>query len=256
MKEFKVNNYISLKLEEEIIDKKENLKEIKTNIYINGKKFKQCSFLLIKIPIDEVTPLKEIYSIDEAEEISDTSLDESNDNLIRYKIPPNTEFWGHCSNLQVWAENKYNTRLLHRTLAFPLLQKLTEEGDPIATKVFREEIAERFSKCYLPVIHFLLLENYLEFLTDEELGTLFNEIISQNPLLFSYLEPLLMIKGYVKHNFSEQELESYLKEYYSDIEIGKFDSLDTYESFNINLSSVITDWRIEHIWKKLNINKT
>ncbi len=41
MKEFKVNEYITLKLE-----------GIKTNIYVKGQLFNQCKFLLLNIPIE------------------------------------------------------------------------------------------------------------------------------------------------------------------------------------------------------------
>ena len=250
MKEFKINEYITLKLEEEIIDEEEDLKETRTNIYVNGERFRQCTFLLIEIPIEETTLLKEISSIDEAEEKLDTSMEESNDVPFKYKIPPETEFWGHCSNIQVWAENNYNTRLLHRYLAFPLLKRLTEVGDPIAKQVFQEEIAERFASCHLPVIHFLLFNDYLSFLSYEQLDVIFREVKSSNKLLFLYLKPVLMIKEYIKHNLTDEEFELYLKRFFSNIELGKFDALDTYESFASDCSHVIIDWRMEHVWKK------
>jgi hypothetical protein len=44
-------------------------------------------------------------------------------------IPPEIRFWAHCSNLETWGENNYDTRLIHSNLAFPLLKKLTEAGD-------------------------------------------------------------------------------------------------------------------------------
>lgn len=252
MKKFKINKYITLKLEEEIIDEKEDIREIRTNIYVNGERFRQCSFLLIEIPIEEITSLKEIRSIDETEEVLDTSLEENNDNPFEYKIPPETEFWGHCSNIQVWVENNYNTRLLHRYLAFPLLKKLTEVGDLIAKRVFQEEIAKRFASCYLPVIHYLLFNDYLNFLSHEQLDVIFKELKSRNKLLFLYLKPVLMIKGYIKHNLTDKEFELSLKEFDSNIELGKFDSLDMghYESLHSNYFHVITNWRMEHVWKK------
>lgn len=55
--EFKVNEYISLKLENG-----------KTNIFVNDKIFKHCKFLLLDIPINRVDQFNEIESIDEAEE--------------------------------------------------------------------------------------------------------------------------------------------------------------------------------------------
>ena len=141
MKEFKVNKFITLKLEEETISEEEDLSEIKTNIYVQGELFQQCSFLLINIPIKEISSFESIKSIDEAEKRLDTSLEEGSESF-KYEIPPETEFWGHCSNLQVWVENNYDTRLIHRNLAFPLLKRLTEVGDPSAKRVFREEIAK------------------------------------------------------------------------------------------------------------------
>ena len=65
-----------------------------------------------------------------------------------------------------------------------LLKKLTEVGDPIAKRVFQEEIAKRFASCSLTVIHFLLFENYLDYLSEEELDVMFKEFKSHNQLLF------------------------------------------------------------------------
>ncbi len=247
MREFKVNKFITLKLEEEIIDEEEDLKDIKTNIYINGKEFRQCSFLLINIPVNEQIPLDEIESIDEAEERLDTSL-EADDELFTYNIPPETAFWGHCSNIQVWVENNYDTRLLHRNLAFPMLKELTELGDNIAKRVFKEEIAERFASCYIPVVHFLLFGGYLNYLSEEELETLFNEIKSRNQLLFSYIEPVLLFKGYINYNFTTEEFGKYLSRHLSECEKGKFIPLDIYEEFGNVSGHLIIDWLTENIW--------
>lgn len=258
MKEFKVNEFITLKLEEEIVDELENFRETKTNIYVKGELFRQCSFLLINIPIEEISSFDNIESIDEAEERLDTSLEEGKE-PFEYQIPPETEFWGHCSNLQVWAENDYDTRLIHRYLAFPLLQRLTEVGDPVARRVFKEEITKRFISCYIPVIHFLLFGDYLDFLSKIELEVLFSEVKVKNNLLFEFLEPILMIQGYAKHDLSKKKLGEYLKKFNYDIEDGKFSILETYESFDIIHGSVIYDWFLENIYmneiEKKKINK-
>ena len=151
-KEFKVNKYITLKLEGR-----------KTNIYVKGQLFNQCRFLMLNIQVDKISSFDEIESIDEAAEKLDRSLEGSS-----HKIDPQTEFWGHCSNLQVWFENKYDTRLLHRNLAFPLLKKLSEVGDPNARRIFKEEICKRFESGNSVVLQYLLKENYLKFLNNEE----------------------------------------------------------------------------------------
>ena len=45
---------------------------------------------------------------------------------------------------------------------------MTEVGDPLATKVFKEEIAKRFEIGYWPVIEYLINEKYTDYLTREE----------------------------------------------------------------------------------------
>jgi hypothetical protein len=256
MKEFRVNDYITLKLEEELIDGEESLTELKTNIYVKGEKFRQCSFLLINIPVDETTPLSEIESIDEAEERLDTSMEEGSEvfeeiydgnrftgyKFVGYRIPPETEFWGHCSNLQVWVEYNYDTRILHRYLAFPLLRKLANVGEPVAKRVFKEEIAKRFAMCHVSVIHFLLFGDYLDNLSEEELEVLFSEVKLRNELFFSYLEPILMVKGYIKHNLTVREFHQYLNEFDSNVEAGKYLSLNLYENFCLQHGDILNRW--------------
>ncbi len=82
IKEFKVNDYITLRLEKG-----------KTFIYVKGERFDQCKYLLLNIRIDEITSLEDIESIDEAAEKLDTGLEGDEDMII----PPEVEFWGHCS---------------------------------------------------------------------------------------------------------------------------------------------------------------
>lgn len=144
-KEFKVNEYITLKLERG-----------KTNIYVKDQLFNQCKFLMLNIPVSKISSFDEIESIDEAAEKLDASLEATSQN-----IDPETEFWGHCSNLQAWEENNYNTRLLHRNLAFPLLKRLFEVGDPNAIRVFKEEICKRLESGNPVVLQYLLIDwNY------------------------------------------------------------------------------------------------
>ena len=156
--EFRVNDLLSLKLEEG-----------KTNIYISGKLFRQCKYLLIEIPVEKISSLDDLESIDEAAEKLDHSLEPRLEvKEFTYTIPPETEFWGHCSNLQVWYENGYNTKLLHSNLAFPLLRELVREGDRQAKRVFKEEIAERYNNGVDDVRKYLRSKKYIWEMTDEE----------------------------------------------------------------------------------------
>ncbi|MHA1194460.1 MAG: hypothetical protein ACTSP9_19625 [Promethearchaeota archaeon] len=96
MTKFKVNEYLTLKLEEG-----------KTNIYIKNEAFRQCKQLKLMELANHESGL----------------------------ITPETKFWGHCSVLQVWAENNYSLDLLDKHFAFLLLRKLRKAGDIIAMKI-------------------------------------------------------------------------------------------------------------------------
>jgi len=155
MKEFSINEFLALRLEDGI-----------TNIYIEGKLFEQCKFLLINIPAKSVETISDIQSVDEAATVLDRSMEGKDP--YTFDIPPEVEFWAHCSNIQVWYENNYDTRLIHSNLAFPLLKKLTKAGDTVAESVFKGEVAKRISHGYYPVIRYLIEEGYADILSREE----------------------------------------------------------------------------------------
>ena len=154
-KEFRINEHITLKLEGE-----------KTKIYINGILFLHCNLLLLNIPIENLPSLEEVDSIDEIDERSSEFLGVNGGSELN--ISPEVEFWGHCSNLQVWAEQDYNTQILHSDLAFPLLKRLTEAGDLKAINIFKSEILKRFIKGSESTKEFLIEQRYLEYLTEDE----------------------------------------------------------------------------------------
>ncbi len=168
MKEFKVNEYITLKLEDG-----------ETNIYIKGDDypFLQCKYLLVRKTVNELKDFLEgIETIDELAEHLDHSLENVEPELI--DIPTETRFWAHCSNMQVWAENGYDMRLLHSNLAFPLLKRLMEIGDPLAKKLFKEEVVKRFLKGPEKIrVFFCNSRGYIDSLTKEERRVLFKSDI-------------------------------------------------------------------------------
>lgn len=149
--QFEVNEYITLKLEGN-----------ESVIYIKGERFRQCKKLIVEVPIKEITSFDNLKSIDDI--TKGQLIDETN-----YKLSSNAEFWGHCSNLQVWSEHHYNTRLLHSSLAFPLLKELYKKGDPTAKRRFKEEILRRYLNGNEGVREFLYNEEYLTYLSVEEL---------------------------------------------------------------------------------------
>ncbi len=137
----------------------------RTVIYVGGEEFIQCKRLLLSDPHDK--KFKNVLSIDDAEDIQGHVGQ-------AVKIPPIEEFMGHCSNLQAWAENDYNTRLLHSNLSFPLLKKLCDAGDEKARHVIKHEILDRLNECNLNVTLYLWNEGYVEnYLNQQEIGYLF-----------------------------------------------------------------------------------
>ncbi|MBD3312498.1 hypothetical protein GF352_03540 [archaeon] len=175
--EFKVNDYIILKLEERRI-----------NIYVAGRLFNHCKFLLMNLDVNNSEQYDEISSIDEAAERLDISLERPEKS--GFNIPPETEFWGHCSNIQTWSELNYDTRLLHSNLTFPLLKELSKAGDPVAKKVFKNEIAKRLNSGFKPTIKYLIEQGYVDYLSSHE----FETIIKNNE---SIIKPLVK-RGYWK----------------------------------------------------------
>ena len=159
MLSYKVNKYITLKLEHE-----------KTEIYINNRRFNQCRHLLFSIPFQNVDDYDEIDSIDEAIEIYSKNAHRLPHRSYPSEIiTPKQEFWGHCSNIQAWVEHEYDTRLLHSNLSFPFLKELYNVGDSMAKKVFKEEIATRLESASTNVIEYLWNQKYIDFLTMEEI---------------------------------------------------------------------------------------
>jgi hypothetical protein len=180
MLKFSINDHLELRLENN-----------KTNIYVNNELFIQCKYLLLNVPTEEINYLNDINSIDEAVVKLNRSFEFSSQ--TETEISPEVQFWGHCSNLQAWFENNYNSCLIHSNLAFPLLRKLTDVGDLLAKKVFKEEIAKRFENGHISTVQFFAYNNYLNFLNKVELECLF-ELSSRNLIqnVLNKLEKLMI----------------------------------------------------------------
>ena len=158
-KEFRINNYITLKLE-----------GVRTNIYIKGEIFRYCKGLFILNP--ETKSTLEITSIDEIADRFDGVWEEEDFELEDIPLSPKEMFLGHCSNLQAWVEHDYDTRILRSNLAFPLLKKLSDEGVPRAHIKLQEQILKRFQCGYFSVVIYLIEEKYHKLLEKEAIDTL------------------------------------------------------------------------------------
>lgn len=61
-----------------------------------------------------------------------------------------------------------------------MLKKLTEVGDPIAKRRFKEEIALRFQSGHISVMRYLIREHYLDYLNREEINFLWDDLIESS----------------------------------------------------------------------------
>ncbi|MDX1798796.1 MAG: hypothetical protein R3255_09115, partial [Candidatus Lokiarchaeia archaeon] len=186
--EKEINQYITLKLEGG-----------RTYIYVNGKRFLQCIRLILNIPKSDLHLYDEIDSIDEAAKLYSKHVFQNR--IVRgpmaapvpnqmHDITPEQEFWGHCSNIQAWVEHNYDTRILMSNISFPLLRELTRAGDPVASKIFKEEIALRLESGYPSVVEYLLNQGYLRYFTPSEFKTVIESTelikgLSSNPKMLS-----------------------------------------------------------------------
>ena len=164
---FKLNDFLTVRFERN-----------KTVIYIKGEPFKICKYLLMNVPLNEVC---DYDSIDQASEFYSKQL-ENEITPQEVGLTPEEEFKGHCSNLQVWVENNYDTCLLHKNLAFPLLKKLSSVGDSVAKEALAQEILERFKSGSTTVQLFLISGKYLQFLKEKCVEDLFPYIVDKQVL--------------------------------------------------------------------------
>ncbi|MFW9867042.1 MAG: hypothetical protein ACFFEN_13180 [Candidatus Thorarchaeota archaeon] len=207
-KEFRINERLTLKL-------------IKgqTEIYIDEKPFHQCKYLLLNLTQKDFKEFDDIDSIDEAFEIYNKM--EKNHERDHDLIDPESEFIGHCSNLQAWYEHDYDLRILHSSLSIPLLKKMALLGDKKAIIRLKESIATRIASRNHNTIIFYLNEKYLSLFSNEELEVMFDEWLEKN-VDFTIMEkrrlwyPLLrelIERGITRaQNIIKEEIIAYLKE--------------------------------------------
>ncbi len=156
MKEIKINDYITVKIVKN-----------KVHVFVLNEIFRQCKHVLINISIRKMKEYDTINSIDDVIE----NYGEGDINITLEDL-----LLGHSSNLIAWYEHGYDTRLIHSNLGFPLLKKLSEVGDPLAIKVFKEEIAKRLLSGNWSTLTFLVEGGYIDYLSREELESILDDL--------------------------------------------------------------------------------
>lgn len=202
MNEFKVNEYITVKLLNKIINEKLKIEYKEPVIFVDEKPFECIGMYLIlqskrkSIYFENNDHLEKFDLVEYVEEIDESdpefeysghapkgvksvddifgelvaSLQEHEfQDLYEGAITAEEKFWGYCSNLQVWAENDYNTDLLYTKIAFPLLKCLIDVGDPIAKEFYKKELSRQFKKVNFNAIIFLIKEGFTADFNKQEL---------------------------------------------------------------------------------------
>ncbi len=78
--------------------------------------------------------------------------------------------------LKKWVDNKYNINLLQSELAFPILEELSNKGDTIARKTFKNEIIVKIRNNSLDDVSYLLQDPIYNNFTTRELKPILDEI--------------------------------------------------------------------------------
>ncbi|MBD3338303.1 MAG: hypothetical protein GF353_04310 [Candidatus Lokiarchaeota archaeon] len=151
----------------------------RVELYVDGQPFLHCKLLLFNIDTSDAEQshsFEQIESIDDAEQVilkrEDSVSLERRSHKIESSLDAEEIFWAHASNLQAWTEHDYDTRLLHRNIAFPVLKQLAEAGDKKAKRAFKEEIARRFKGGNSAVREYLRVQGYLKHLSEDEINAI------------------------------------------------------------------------------------
>jgi hypothetical protein len=145
-----------------------------------------CKNLFMNVPSEKMEEydiyLDDVRSIDELENRFEDKRREVPFIIEKGMISIDDEFWAHCSVLQAWAENDYDTRLLHSSIAFPLLKQLKDCSDPRAIVAYKREIVSRFLDG--SVGYMLVTEDYIRDVDDgmmlEKLKEIFDSYNAQH----------------------------------------------------------------------------
>ncbi|TFF88170.1 MAG: hypothetical protein EU549_03520 [Promethearchaeota archaeon] len=235
-KEFIVNESLKVRLE--------NGKSV---IYINDEPFRTCVSIFIEDPSENFTDYTNYESID-AINFTNPSVLEILEN--ESEISSESLFWVHCSNLQVWAENNYDTRLLHSQVSFPILKQLSQGGNLEAREAYKLETIKRFKTCYPWVFHYIV-EECIDDFPKEEIIEIYNSI---------NLDDLKHIKDFFPDWLQyriELDILVVLSEYNKDAKERLIELiLETLKSDNIeNIGKVINEHLIKSLdYDILNIN--
>ena len=155
---YELNENIVLKL---ILDK--------TLIFVCGDLFITCQKTIIALAPTEFKDYDDFYEIDD---IIDYYREEETKNKEwkeqGVSISPEEEFWVHCSNMQAWVDSGYNSRVLSKSVSFPILIELSKREYSQFTAFLKEDLVQRIQSGSYNAIEYFMQEDFYRFFTQDE----------------------------------------------------------------------------------------
>jgi hypothetical protein len=96
-------------------------------------------------------------------------------NYDKQELEAREEFNNYCSLFEDWVAKDYNIDHLNYNLTFPALRRLVELKDPLAQEVYPLQIKKMITLGNIEILYFLIINKYLEDLSEQEKIPLFNE---------------------------------------------------------------------------------
>ncbi|MFX1529955.1 MAG: hypothetical protein ACFFBC_02470 [Promethearchaeota archaeon] len=157
IKSNKINNYISIK----IINSSINHKIKKSESYKSSGRENRIFIYVKNKPVISIHPnlfpsLKTL-----SQEIKEP-IGRYEYNLKNFFTK--TIFRRLTSNLLIWAENNYNSKLIDHKIGFPLLKELRKVGETKFQIILQQEILKTYASSTVQTKEFLRREGYLEFI--------------------------------------------------------------------------------------------
>jgi len=137
-------------------------------IYVDGKPFLTCSFLVVKV--DPTDPANEGATVEQLADRPGASVLEGQDavgtTIDGYTLSREDVMFGFRSSLEGWIRNDYDTQCLAANLSFPLLKAVAQAGDKKARRVLQAEIIKRLKEDY-PATTIVVLETCMNVIDED-----------------------------------------------------------------------------------------
>lgn len=122
-------------------------KDDKPRIYVAGKPFLYCSFLVASVNVTD--PKVQDMTIEDLAELPGAKQMEGIDAVEQGLLTADEVMFGFASSLEGWVRLGYNSMAIGANLAFPLLKELARAGDAKARRELGAEIDRRIALGHL-----------------------------------------------------------------------------------------------------------